>query len=305
MIAGIGLLVAIDLFSVAGNYLNEDNYQEAVDYDALYQPRPVDEQILQDKSYYRVLDLSRDVYNDAVQAYFHKCIGGYSPAKMEIYQDMIDVHMSRKFNGEVLNMLNTKYIIFNGGPNNSPVAQKNDNANGNAWFVSQAKWAKTADEEILSLNADALGDTVKVENPFDSKNTVVIRESHKTEMGDYTFGKDSAASITLTKYGLNDMAYQSTNNQNGLGVFSEVYYDKGWEAYVDGKQTPIIRVNYLLRAIKIPAGQHKIEFHFRPKSFEIGSKISMISSLLIYGLAIAAIIMLLMGKKPNLPVDEK
>lgn len=301
--AGIGLLIVIDLLPIANNYLNEDNYQDASDYEALFQPRPVDQQILQDKDpYYRVLDLSRNVYNDAMQSYFHKAIGGYSPAKMEIYQDLIDVHMSNPFNSEVLNMLNTKYIIYNAGENN-PVAQVNNAANGNAWFVDSIQWAKTADEEILSMKAAGLGDTTVVSNSWNSKSVAIVRESHRAEIGNYTFGKDSAAKIVLTKYGLNDLAYQSGNGKDGLAVFSDIYYDKGWEAYVDGKQVPIIRVNYLLRSIKIPAGNHKIEFHFRPKSFERGNQITLISNLILLGFAAFVLVQIFRVKKPNLPAE--
>jgi hypothetical protein len=301
--AGLGLLIVIDLLPVANNYLNEDNYQDESDYEALFQPRPVDQQILQDKDpYYRVLDLSRNVYNDAMQSYFHKAIGGYSPAKMEVYQDLIDVHMSKSFNTEVLNMLNTKYIIYNAGENN-PVAQVNNTANGNAWFVDSIHWAKTADEEILSMKAAGLGDTTVVADPWNSKSVAIVRESHRSEINNYAFGKDSAASINLTKYGLNDLEYQSNNSKDGLAVFSDIYYDKGWEAYVDGKQVNIIRVDYLLRAIKIPAGNHKIEFHFRPKSFATGNTITLISNILLLGMGAFVLVQLFRGRKPNLPAE--
>jgi hypothetical protein len=212
--------------------------------------------------------------------------------------------MSKTFNSEVLNMLNTKYIIYNDA-RNTPVAQINPDANGNAWFVDSIQWAKTADEEILSMKGQALGDTAIVADAWNSEKVAIVRESHRSEVGDYKFGKDSSAKITLTQYGLNDISYQSNNNQDGLGVFSEVYYEKGWEAYVDGKQVPIVRVDWLLRAIKIPAGNHKIEFHFRPKTYEIGERISAISSFLLYGLCITALVLLWRGKKPNLPVDDK
>lgn len=303
LVIGIGALVAVDLLSVATHYLNSENYQEPADFEQVFQPRPVDQQVLQDKDpYYRVLDLTRSTYNDAIQCYFHKCIGGYSPAKLEIYQDLIDVHMSRQFNAQVLNMLNTKYIIFNN--NNTPVAQVNKDANGNAWFVEEIKWAQNADEEILSMNAPALGDTTQIANPFDSKKTAVVREHFRKELGGFSFGKDSNAKVVLTKYGLNDLSFQSSNSKDGFAVFSDIYYEKGWEAYIDGKQVPILRANYVLRALRVPAGEHKIEFHFRPKTYEIGENIAMISSLLIYGLIITAIIMLVKGKNPTPNVED-
>ncbi|XZF15377.1 YfhO family protein [Chitinophagaceae bacterium MMS25-I14] len=291
-------LIAIDLISVAAHYLNDKNYQDASDYETNFQPRPVDMQILQDKDpYYRVLDLSRDVYNDAIQAYFHKCVGGYSPAKLEIYQDLIDVHMSKKFNAQVLNMLNTKYIIFSPGQNAAPVVQQNPDACGNAWFVNEVKWAKTADEEMLSLNAAALGDTVKVADAFEPKKTAVIRETFKEQLNGYTFGKDSSAKVLLDQYGLNNISFRSDNSQNGLAVFSDIYYAEGWKAYVDDKETPILKADYVLRAIKIPSGKHKIEFRFHPDSYYNGNKIAVITSLILFGLIGAALFMAFKGKK--------
>jgi hypothetical protein len=302
LVGGVALLIAIDMISWGANYLGEDNYEESTDYEAVFQPRPVDQQILQDPDpYYRVLDVSRNTYNDAIQGYFHKSIGGYSPAKMEIYQDLIDVHMGGeqsqgRFNSAVLNMLNTKYIIFN-GPQEQPVYQPNPGALGNAWFVDEVKWAKTADEEILSLKAPALGDTAVVPNSFDPSRTAVIRSSFEKELTGYVFGKDSAAAIRLAKYGLNDLSFVSNNSKAGLAVFADIWYPHGWEAYVDGKETPIVRANYVLRAIKVPAGQHTIDFKFRPKSFQTGNTLALISSVVLIGLLIAAVI--LMYRKQN------
>jgi len=312
LIGGIGLLVAVDLLSVAHNYLNEDNYQEASDYETVFQPRPVDQQILQDKDpYYRVLDLSKNTYNDAMQAYYHKCIGGYSPAKMEIYQDLIDVqmggaHSKGKFNAQVLNMLNTRYIIFQPGQQQQPVYQPNPAALGNAWFVNEVRWAQTADEEMQMLNAPALGDTAVNAGTFDPQRTAIVRSTFGQQLNGYQFGKDSTAAIRLTKYGLNDLSFESMNGQAGFAVFSDIWYPYGWEAYVDGKQTEIIRANYVLRAIKVPAGQHKIEFHFRPKSFETGNSMAMISSIVLLGLMLAGIYMAVKGRKEEVatPVDQ-
>jgi hypothetical protein len=291
LIGGIGLLIAIDLISVDARYLGEDKYKDAGEYEATFQPRRVDQMILQDKDpYYRVLDVTKDTYNDASQAYFHKCIGGYHPAKMEIYQDLIDNHLSgqKGFNAQVLNMLNTKYIIFSAG-NKQENVMPNPNACGNAWFVEQVKWMNTADEEMAGLKAENLGDTNKVANAFDPKKTAVIRNTFKKDVNVDNFVKDSAAKITLTKYGLNDLEFSSTNSKEGLGVFSDIYYALGWTATIDGKETPIVKANYVLRAIKIPAGQHKIEFHFHPQSYYTGNTISLISSVLLFGLLIGAL----------------
>lgn len=287
--AGLGIIVAIDLIPIAAEYLGEKDYVDASEYESVFEPREVDKMILRDPDpYYRVLDLSKDTYNDAVQAYFHKCIGGYHPAKMETYQDLIDRQMSRGFNAEVLNMLNTKYIIV-GRKGSAPQAMPNPNACGNAWFVDEIKWAASADEEMNSLNAPSIGDTVVVPGAFNPRKTAVIRDKFKGDIGNYTFGKDSAAYVKLARYGLDEISFRSNNAKDGLAVFSDIYYDKGWKAFVDGKETPIIKADYVLRAIKIPAGQHNIEFKFHPTSFYTGQTIAMISSLLILGLAFGAL----------------
>jgi hypothetical protein len=214
------------------NYLNDSNYVDASEYDTMFEPRDVDKAIMRDPDpYYRVLDLTRDTYNDAVQAYFHKCVGGYHPAKMEIYQDLIDRHMSRGFNGEVLNMLNTKYIIA-GRKGGAPQVMPNPAACGNAWFVNEIKWANTADEEMNSLIAPDLGDTAMVANAFHPLNTVVLRSTFKNEVGNYAFGKDSAAAVKLSKYGLDEMSFTSSNSKDGIAVFSDIYYSNGWKACV-------------------------------------------------------------------------
>lgn len=298
LVAGLGLLVVIDLLPVSLNYLNSDNFSEDVPTEEYFQQEINDrheseayKNILADKDpYFRVLDFSqRDPFNDAVQAYYFKCVGGYHPAKMEIYQDLIERQIS-KFNIEVLNMLNTKYIIVpNKDQNGQHLVQANRSANGNAWFVDEVKWANTADEEMDGLNAPGLGDTSAVPGAFDSKKTAVMRATFKDVIGNYTFGKDSAAYVKLDKYGLDDISFVSSNSQNGLAVFSDIYYAKGWKAYVDGKETPIVKANYVLRAIKIPAGQHKIEFQFRPESFYTGKKIAMVSSIILILLVIGAL----------------
>lgn len=274
-------LVAIDLITIGARYLNEENYVDEMDYEAQFNPRPVDRQILQDPDpYYRVLDLSVNTYNNSIQSIHHKCIGGYSPAKMEIYQDMIDIHMNGRYNAEVLNMLNTKYIISPQGQNGQPVAIPNQEANGNAWFVNEIKWTETADDEILALNAHSLGDTAKHDD-FNSETTAVLRTKYKDALQGYNFGKDSAASITLTKYGLMKLEYTSNNSKDGFAVFSDIYYPYGWRAFVDGEEVDIYKTDYLLRGIKIPAGEHKIEFEFHPNTFYKGDRIAFISSWLL------------------------
>jgi hypothetical protein len=294
LMIAMGILIAVDLIPQSKKYLTEENYIDEDQYEAQFAPRQVDMQILQDPDpYYRVLDLSVSTYNDAMQAYHHKSIGGYSPAKLEIYQDLIENQISGagKLNGQVLDMLNAKYIIFSPGQGQPPVVQPNPGALGNAWFVNEIKWVNTADEEMASLNAANIGDTAKPAGSFNAATTAIVRNTYKTELGNFVPAKDSAASVKLDKYGLNRISYKSNNSQAGFAVFSDIWYPKEWKAYVDGKETPIIRVNYVLRGLKLPAGQHAIEFKFESENIKKGGYAAMISSLLLFALVIAAIAM--------------
>lgn len=292
LMAGLGILIFIDLVPTAWRYLNDKNYSDTDTYSEHFQPRPVDAQIMQDKDpYYRVLDLTKDVYNDASQAYFHKAVGGYNPAKMEIYQDLIDVHMNgQSFNSQVLDMLNTKYFIVPNGQQGGAQVIPNPSANGNAWFVSNIKPVATADEEILSMNAPKLGDTAQNTGDWNSKETAIVRNTFSKEIAGLQPGRDSSAFVKLDKYGLNEISYKSSNSKEGLAVFSDIWYPLGWKAYVDGKETPIIRADYVLRALRLPAGQHEIVFKFHPDVFYKGNKVAGVSSFLLYLLLIVAVV---------------
>lgn len=292
LMAGLAVLVCIDLIPVAWRYLNESNYVEADEYQSQFTPRPADQQVLdmgKGDPYYRVLDIKPDIFNDAVQAYFHKCVGGYSPAKMEIYQDLIDVHLSRGFNSQVVNMLNTRFLIVPAGEGQSQ-AIPNPDACGNAWFVSGIKHVNTADEEILALKATTLGDTLPPQpGDFKPLETAVVRNSFAGDLQGLTPHKDSASYVRLKKYGLNEISYTSDNSAEGLAVFSDIWYPLGWKAYVDGKETPIVRANYVLRALRLPAGKHEIVFKFHPKKFYTGNTIAGVSSLMLFALLIGGI----------------
>lgn len=294
---GLLLLVAIDLIRVDKNYLGEDKYVDPDSFEELLAPRRVDTRIMQDPDpYYRVLDLSVSTNNNAIQSAHHKCIGGYSPAKMEIYQDMIDIHMGVEYNQEVLNMLNTKYIISPQGQQGEPVAIPNPMACGNAWFVEEIQWEETADDAILALSAEKLGSRDTMDNAFRPLKTAVMRSKYQSEIGQSQFAKDSSAVVKLDKYGLNNISYYSKNSSDGFAVFSDIYYPYGWKAYVDGEETPIYNVNYLLRGLKLPAGEHKIEFKFHPKKFYIGDRIAMVASILLILAALGSIYMAIKGK---------
>jgi Bacterial membrane protein YfhO len=279
VIALCGLMV-IDLFMVDKRSIKDEQYMDTDTYQSeMFGARAVDNQILADKDpYYRVHDLSTDPFNDARPAYFHKLVGGYHPAKMQVYQDMIDVHISKN-NREVLNMMNTKYIIVP-GQNNQPQVMPNPNACGNAWFVNEIKMVKTADEEILALNAPSLSNDGIMKGNFNPRVTAVVRETFNKNIVRTNFTKDSSAQIKLTKYAINDLEFTSSNTQDGFAVFSDIYYNGGWKCLVDGKETTIIKTNYILRGINIPAGNHKIEWHFAPQQAKTGRSLALLGSAL-------------------------
>lgn len=259
-------VVLFDLFQVDKNYLNEDSFMEPNRLATYISPTAADEKILQDKTpYFRVLNATVNPFLDANTSYLHKSIGGQSPAKLWIYQDLIE-HQIAKNNRAVLNMLNTRYIIAPDPSTRQPVAQFNPQALGNAWFVQGIHWAANADAEMSAMN------------DFNPADTVIIDRRFQTKVGGFTPAKDSNAAITLTKYSLNDLHFSSQNSHDGFAVFSDIYYPAGWRAYIDHEEADIIRVNYALRGLKIPAGKHDIVFAFRPQTFITGRKIAAVSS---------------------------
>ena len=263
LIAGIGVLAVGDVVTVAKRYVDSGDFVNKSKYENSFVERPVDKQILQDKDpHYRVFDLSINTFNSASSSYFHKTVGGYNAAKLQRFQDLIDYQISKNNQG-VLAMLNTKYVITQ-----DQKAQKFPAA-GNAWTVSELKMVNTPNEEIESLTG------------FDPKQTAIV---HK-EYAEYVSGlqPSGAGTVSLTEYKPNHLSYTSNANAEELAVFSEVWYgpDKGWNAYIDGKPVEHIRVNYILRALKIPAGNHTIEFKFEPSSYYRGELITLILSILL------------------------
>ncbi|MEC5145395.1 YfhO family protein [Chitinophaga sp. 212800010-3] len=268
--------VTIDLIGVDRNYLNNDSFVDDISFMQELQPSAADQQIRQDPDpYYRVLNVATAPFDDASPSYFHKNIGGYSPAKLWIYQDLI-THQISKNNMKVLNMLNAKYIIVPDQKTGQPVAQRNPDAYGNAWFVKDIVWAPDANTEMKTLDY------------LNTRDSAVIDKRFEKQLGTFKPGADSSASIKLTQYGLNKLEYTSHNSQDGFGVFSEIYYPAGWDAFIDGKPVDIIRTNYALRGFKIPAGDHKIEMKFYPKTFFTGLKIASTSSTLLLILVLLA-----------------
>jgi hypothetical protein len=261
----IGLLMVLDLFVVAKNYVKADDFVSKSQIERPFgEPTEADARILEDTTHFRVFDVDGNM-NSARTSFFHQSIGGYHAAKPKKMQEIFDYQIAKN-NIEVVNMLNAKYILQS---NQEGIQQalENPNANGNAWFVSKVKFVKSGDEEMKALDKLKTKDEVVI-------NSVVndIKES--------SFEKDSTASIRLTSYKPNHLKYVSNNSKNGFGVFSEMYYEKGWIATIDGKETKILNVNYVLRGLQIPAGKHTIEFKFEPEVVKTGSTIALISTLL-------------------------
>jgi hypothetical protein len=291
MVAIIGVASLIDLWSLDKRYLNDDNFRED-EASANYAETEADVQILQDKTLsYRIFNYNNP-FNDAIPSYHHKNIGGYNPAKLSRYQDLIDSCISRG-NQNVVNMLNAKYFIGK-AQNGKDIAQLNPAAMGNAWFVDSLKVVNNAQQEIVAM---------KTLNPKSS--AVIDASKFKENTTQLIFSNDSTANISLTKNDLDELTYESKTSKPQLAVFSEVYYadknHKGWQAYLDGKPVEHFRVNYILRAMVVPAGNHKIEFKFEPKPFFEGQKISFIGSILMIILLLCAIVMEVLKLKKIAP----
>ncbi len=272
----IGLVIFIDLYTISNKYISSEKFTRRNDI-TVYKPDGADSRILQDESHYRVANLTANIFNDAFTSYFHSSIGGYHGAKLRRYQDLIDVHLGNEIQSSigqirernfevsgipVMNMLNTKYFKI-GNTENAVLA--NRNAFGNAWFVDEIKKVNSPDEAI-----DLIGKS-------DLRSTVISEELDNEE-------NLSKGVISLVDYEPNRLLYSATNDSDGFAVFSEIYYAKGWKAYVDGQESQIHQVNYVLRGLEIPSGDHEIEFRFEPSSYKIGNSIMWIGSVLCIGL---------------------
>lgn len=269
----IGLVMIFDLFLVDKKYVSAKNFVSKREIEVPFQATPVDLQILQDSSNYRVFEINGNL-SSARASFFHKSIGGYHAAKPRRMQQLFDYQIAKN-NLEPLNFLNVKYLIQTDKEGKEfPIA--NPEANGNAWFVNQIQLVSTADEEMKALDK------------LDSKKVAVIN-SKEFKFRKTAFVKDSLASITLNLYQPNDLKYTSINSNDGLAVFSEMYYKNGWNAYVDGNKVEHLRANYVLRALPIPAGKHTIEFKFEPKVVKTGSTIALLSSIGMVLLLVAGI----------------
>lgn len=267
----VGLVMVFDLFFVAKNYVKAEDFVSKSQIERPFEETEADKRILEDKSHFRVFEMDGNM-NSARASFFHKSIGGYHAAKPKKMQELFDYQIAKN-NIEVLNMLNTKYVIQT-NEQGAPMALQNPNANGNAWFVSKIKFVKSADEEMKALNSLKTKEEATL-------NT--LENGGQDFKGAESISKDSTASIKLETYKSNYLKYVSTNSNAGFGVFSEIYYPKGWKATIDGKEATIFNVNYVLRGLQIPAGKHTIEFKFEPEVVKTGGMIALISSVLMLG----------------------
>lgn len=291
----VGAAILFNMWSIDKRYLNESHFYKRREFNNQYALRNVDKLILEDKDpNYRVLDLTVNTFNDAIVSYHHKTIGGYSPAKLQRYQDMIDFHISKEMNDlvgdinkaissagtisavnealgyyPVLAMLNTKYIVID--PSNPPLEYHN--RLGNAWLVKSSISAQNADQEMAALSLTDPATGAVIFNP-------------EVEMGTIKEYSDEGT-IELTSYSPNRLTYRYNAPEGGLAIFSEVYYPAGWKAYIDSQEVEILRANYILRGLELTPGEHTVEFVFAPESFKSGKNISLCSSI--------ALILLLLG----------
>jgi hypothetical protein len=266
-IAILAVLIVIDLVGVDRRYVNNEDFVTARIMEQPFQKNVADEQILKDEGHFRVYDITTNPFSSGRASYFHNALGGYHAAKPGRMQDIDDYYLAEGDIG-ILNMMNVRYIIGQ-GPNGSPVAQRNPFANGNAWFVENVLIARNADEELALLDS------------LDTKRTVVVHEQFKNELPLEKIQRDSTASIDLVSYKPDHLVYESSSKTPQLAIFSEVYYPRGWNAYINGAPATYIRANYVLRAMPLPAGNNRVEFKFEPKVISTGSTISLASTILL------------------------
>jgi len=266
----LALAVLIDMWQVDRRYLNNKNFESKSTLANYFQPRDVDTFITSDKDpNFRVYDQTVNTFSDASVTSFHKTIGGYHAAKLKRFDELIQNQFGQSVNQDVLDMLNAKYFITRDPQNGSYKMQRNATALGNAWLVKGVAFVKNADEEMKAISS------------FDPKLEVVVDERYKSAIDTTRLGADPSAFIKMESYHPDHITYSYSAPRDVIAVFSEIYYDKGWNMYIDGKEKPYFRGNYVLRAAQLEAGNHKVEFKFEPTSYYTGEKISLAGSILL------------------------
>ena len=294
----LAALVLVDMFPIDKRYLNNDKFISKSQYSKPFTASVADKAILDDKALdFRVADLTKDMFNDASTCYFHKSLGGYSGAKLRRYQDVITQYLGSELNQlrgsktandmmqtlsqqKVINMLNTKYLIYN--PNSQPMP--NPFAFGNGWIVRDIRWVDTPNEEI-----DAIATS-------DLQNIAILNKEFVQTVGNYQLTDSILPEITLTEYQPNKLTYNFSSVSAGstaanyLVVFSEIWTEKGWKMTIDGQESPLLRANYLLRCALIPSGEHQIVMEYAPKAWKMGNTVAFVSSLVMLLGLIAALV---------------
>ncbi|MFB9842170.1 YfhO family protein [Mucilaginibacter ginsenosidivorans] len=284
-------LILVDLWQIDKRYLKDEYFTERQE-NLQQRPREIDQLINRDTDPdYRVVDLGQSPKQDMTTPFFHKSLWGYSAARLKRIQEVIDNQFSKSINQDILDMMNTKYIITQDPQTGNQTVKTNNTACGHAWFVKDVEYVKDADEEMKAISA------------FSPKDKVIVDQRFKGQIDGKSIGMDPNGSIKLTSYSPDHMVYQSGTSVNSIAVFSEIYYDKGWTMYVDGKEQPYFRADYLLRAAVIPVGNHKVEFIFHPASYYTGEKISLAGSILLV-LALGGVVFMSVRKKPGTEVKE-
>ncbi len=281
----VGFMVLADLWLVNRRYLDKDDFTSSLsDESQFFVPSTADQQIQLDKSYYRVFNLARNPFADGLTSYHHFSVGGYSGIKIQRYQEVIDQYLGQADRG-VLNMLNAKYFIVN--QNGAPQAQLNSEALGNAWLVKNLNPTATPDEELNNLGDLAIKDEALVEGEF--------LEKMKWNGDQYS----ANGTIVLTEYDPEILTYDFSSDEKQFVVFSEIYYQPGWQAYIDDAPVDHVRANYILRAMEVPAGKHTIVFKYEPPAKTVGIPLEIVS------FSLAIVLLLIFAVKQNKPSGEE
>jgi len=277
-LGALGILSFVDLITVDTRYLSFDKFKDPDENAAVFNPTPADQEIGRDTSYYRMINFTVDTYEDAIPSYFHNNVGGYHAAKLALFQDLL-VHQLGKqpTNMAVFDMLNTKYFIVANPQTNQPQVEINRGALGPCWLVQTIQYV------------DGPAAAMKALDNFNPRDTAVVEEEFKSSIP-FTPKHDSAGYVRLIHNDNDVIRYESSSTGDEFAVFSEIYYDRGWKAYIDDKEAPIVKTDYLLRGLALPAGRHQIRFEFRPKAYYSGRELSAIASILIILLLAGAVV---------------
>lgn len=274
----LGVVILADLWSVDKRYLNNDSFVDGrATSNTRIPEREVDQLIRLDKDLsYRVLDLTTNPFSDARASYYHKSLGGYHAAKLMRFQEVLEHQFNGAINEDVLDMFNVRYLITQNRENNAEQIKRRSTAAGNAWFVDKVTFVNSNAQEMQAISS------------FDPQKEAFVHEEFKNVLNTARLGKSGNAEIKLVSYHPDTLKYEYTSPTDAFAVFSEVFYDKGWKAYIDGEEVPIVRADYILRALQVPGGNHTIEFIFAPKTMQISNIISLIASIiLVLGLGFA------------------